>query len=111
MKPKREDPAVTALQIEPRRMLIANQDERMLITRVILPRLGVLPFALTMLIGNILSISALQWLLMPQWNRILAFWLQPAALIDRRSNFVGTLVVLGAILGMLVVFLALGLHI
>jgi len=83
----------------------------MLITLGIMPRMGALPFALTMLIGNILSVAALQWILMPQWNRMLGFWLQPAALIDRRSNLVGTLVVVGAILGMLILFVALGLHV
>jgi len=82
-----------------------------LITLVIVPRLSVLPFALTMLIGNILSVAALQWFLMPQLNRVLGFWLQPAALVDRRSNRVGTFGVLGAILGMLVLFLALALHV
>jgi hypothetical protein len=49
----------------------------------------------------------LQWILMPRWNRLLAFWLKPAAMIDRRNNFLGTLGVTGAILGMLGLFLAL----
>jgi antibiotic biosynthesis monooxygenase (ABM) superfamily enzyme len=83
----------------------------MVITLVILPPFGIWPFALTMLVGNILSVSALQWVLMPQLNRILGFWLQPAALVDRRSNLVGSAIVLGATLVMLLLFLALGLHV
>jgi hypothetical protein len=80
----------------------------MLITFVIVPRLSGLPFALSMLIGNILSVSALQWIVMPRLNRILKFWLKPPALIERRSHLVGTLAVLGAILGMLLLFLVFG---
>ena len=80
----------------------------MLITLVIVPRLGVLPFSLTMLIGNVISVVALQWLLMPPLNRILDFWLKPAVLIGGRGNLVGTLGVLGAILGLLALFLAAG---
>jgi antibiotic biosynthesis monooxygenase (ABM) superfamily enzyme len=80
----------------------------MVIALAIMPRLSGLPFALTMLIGNVLSVSALQWMLMPRLNRILGFWLKPAALIERRNHIIGTLGVLGAILGMLVLFLAFG---
>jgi uncharacterized protein len=87
-------------------VLLALYPTVMLITLLIMPRLGGLPFALSMLIGNILSVSALQWILMPRLNRILGFWLKPAALIERRSHLVGTLAVLGAILGMLLMFLS-----
>ncbi len=83
----------------------------MLITLLVTPWLSALPFALSMLIGNLLSVSALQWFLMPRLNRLLSFWLKPAAVIDQRSNVVGTAVVLGALLATLVLFVALGLHV
>jgi antibiotic biosynthesis monooxygenase (ABM) superfamily enzyme len=82
----------------------------MLITVGISPRLHALPFAISMLVGNALSVSALQWGLMPLWNRLLAFWLKPTELISRGSNLAGTVGVIGAIAGMLALFIALGLH-
>jgi uncharacterized protein len=82
----------------------------MLITVAISPRLNALPFAISMLVGNALSVTALQWGLMPLWNRVLGFWLKPAGTISRRSNLAGIAVVVAAIVGMLVLFIALGLH-
>src|SRR4051794_16002778 len=40
----------------------------MLITFLIMPLMGGLPFAFKMLVGNVLSVSVLQWALMPLWN-------------------------------------------
>jgi uncharacterized protein len=82
----------------------------MLITVAIMPRLDALPFSTRMLVGNVLSVSILQWALMPLWNRLLGFWLKPPGLISRRSDLAGSLGVVGAIVAMLVLFLALGLH-
>jgi antibiotic biosynthesis monooxygenase (ABM) superfamily enzyme len=92
-------------------VLLALYPTVMLITLLVTPWLSALPFALSMLIGNLLGVSALQWFLMPRLNRLLSFWLKPMAVIDRRSNLVGTFVVLASILGMLVLFLTLGLHV
>jgi antibiotic biosynthesis monooxygenase (ABM) superfamily enzyme len=89
-------------------VLLALYPTVMVIAIAIMPRLSGLPFALTMLVGNVLSVSALQWVLMPRLNRILDFWLKPAALIERRYQIIGTLGVLGAILGLLGLFLAFG---
>ena len=76
----------------------------MLISLVIMPSLSRLPLAVNMLIGSMISVSALHWILMPRLNRGLAFRLKPAALIDRRSNLVGTLIVAGKILCMVLMF-------
>jgi antibiotic biosynthesis monooxygenase (ABM) superfamily enzyme len=89
-------------------VLLALYPTVMMITLVIVPRLKGLPPALSMLIGNVLSVSILQWILMPPLNRLLAPWLKPATLIERRSHVVGTLAVIGAILGLFLLFLAFG---
>lgn len=80
----------------------------MLISLLIMPWLHRLPPAASMLIGNLISVAALQWILMPRLNRRLAFWLKPAALIDRRSNLLGALFVVGTILFTSVLFIVLG---
>jgi uncharacterized protein len=89
-------------------VLLALYPTVMLISLVIMPWLGRLPLAASMLIGNMISVSALQGILMPRLNRRLAFWLKPAALIDRRSNLLGVLFVVGTILFTLVLFIVLG---
>ncbi len=92
-------------------VILALYPTVILITLVVMPWLRALPFALSMLIGNILSVTALQWILMPRLNRLLSFWLKPAAVIDRRSNVVGTVAVVAAILGTTLLFLTLRLHV
>jgi antibiotic biosynthesis monooxygenase (ABM) superfamily enzyme len=86
-------------------VLLALYPTVMLISLVVMPWLSRLPFAASMLIGNALSVSALQWILMPPLNRGLAFWLKPATLIDRRSNLVGTLIVVSTIVCTLLLFI------
>ncbi|MFE1174866.1 antibiotic biosynthesis monooxygenase [Streptomyces sp. NPDC058773] len=44
-------------------------------------------------LSNVLSVSALTWLLMPTVNRLLAFWLVPARARTRRVQILGTAVV------------------
>ncbi len=82
----------------------------MLITVAILPWLRSLPFPLALLVGNVLSVSMLQWVLMPRWNRWLGFWLQPTEQISPRDNLKGTVLIVGAIGAMLLFFWALGLR-
>ncbi|MFI9722750.1 antibiotic biosynthesis monooxygenase [Streptomyces sp. NPDC052396] len=63
-----------------------------------LTRLGV-PGYLGLFIGNVLSVSALTWLLMPLVNRALAFWLVPGRARGRRVHVAGAaVVVLGYLL-------------
>src|SRR4051812_44151137 len=45
-----------------------------------------------------ISVSALQWILMPRLSRRLAFWPKPSVLIDRCSDLPGVLFVVGTIL-------------
>jgi uncharacterized protein len=78
----------------------------MLVSLFISPRLGFLPLAFTVLLTNALVVSALQWILMPGCNRLLAFWLKPTTQMDRRSDLVGSLAVIGLILASLGLFLA-----
>ncbi|MFG2096830.1 antibiotic biosynthesis monooxygenase [Streptomyces sp. NPDC048612] len=44
-------------------------------------------------LSNVLSVSALTWLLMPTVNRLLAFWLVPARVRTRRTQVLGTALV------------------
>ncbi|MFE0375326.1 antibiotic biosynthesis monooxygenase [Streptomyces inhibens] len=59
---------------------------------------------LGLFIGNILSVSALTWLLMPLVNRGLAFWLVPGRAIGRRVQVMGAAVVVLGYLVSLAVF-------
>ncbi|MEU9497185.1 antibiotic biosynthesis monooxygenase [Streptomyces sp. NPDC048196] len=47
------------------------------------------PLYLAMFLSNILSVSALTWLLMPLVNRGLGFWLAPGRTLGRRSQLAG----------------------
>ena len=49
----------------------------MLLTHALNPLLKSLPFSAQMLIGNIASVSFLQWIAMPLLTRRLSFWLRP----------------------------------
>ncbi|HWM35905.1 MAG TPA: antibiotic biosynthesis monooxygenase [Streptomyces sp.] len=62
------------------------------------------PAYLGLFIANILSVSALTWLLMPLVNRALAFWLQPSRARTRRVHIAGVAVVVLCYLIFLVVF-------
>lgn len=52
------------------------------------------PAHLALFVGNVLSVAALTWLLMPLVNRAFARWLQPKGAVPFRTNVVGTLMVL-----------------
>ncbi len=47
----------------------------MLLGRFLSPWLASLPLAVSMFIGNVVSVALLTWLLMPGANRALGFWL------------------------------------
>lgn len=58
-------------------VLFALYPTVMLLTYYFNPLFGNIDFPLLMLIGNAASVSVLTWLLMPQVNRFLGFWLYP----------------------------------
>ncbi|MFI1436602.1 antibiotic biosynthesis monooxygenase [Streptomyces lydicus] len=62
------------------------------------------PAYLGLFLSNVLSVSALTWLLMPLVNKALAFWLVPAPGRGRRVHVVGAVMVLLGYLLCLAVF-------
>ncbi|MFF4407193.1 antibiotic biosynthesis monooxygenase [Streptomyces sp. NPDC001404] len=62
------------------------------------------PGYIGLFIGNMLSVSALTWLLMPLVNKALAFWLVPARACGRRVDLVGAAVVVLCYLVTIAVF-------
>lgn len=75
----------------------------MLLTLVISPHLSWLGLALSMLIGNALSVSILQWAVMPRLNAWLAPWLQANTDKEKAlsiSGLVLILLLLGALGGL-----------
>lgn len=63
-----------------------------------------IPGYAALFIGNVLSVSALTWLLMPLVNRALAFWLVPSRARSVRVHAVGAVAVLLCYLLFIVVF-------
>ncbi|MFC5063253.1 antibiotic biosynthesis monooxygenase [Actinomycetospora atypica] len=63
------------------------------------------PLWASLLVGNVLSVSALTWLVMPVVTRVLAFWLEPPAGARRpRTDVVGTVASLLFLTGAAAVF-------
>lgn len=50
------------------------------------------PLWASLLVGNILSVSVLTWVVMPNVTRFLAFWLEPGANASRRNDVIGAVV-------------------
>ena len=63
-----------------------------------------LGLAASMLIGNALSVAALQWAVMPLLNRVVAPWLAANAAQQRLFSTAGTIAVLGLLAGLTVLF-------
>ncbi|CAM2877086.1 antibiotic biosynthesis monooxygenase [Prescottella defluvii] len=53
------------------------------------------PLWLSLLIGNIASVSLLTWVVMPIVTRALRFWLEPGTVTDRRVDTLGVVVSVG----------------
>jgi antibiotic biosynthesis monooxygenase (ABM) superfamily enzyme len=68
-------------------------------------RLG---FAGSMLIGNLLSVSILQWLVMPRLTKVLAPWLQANAPQQKALSIGGCVGILVVMLGLVFLFQMLG---
>ncbi|MGI5531366.1 antibiotic biosynthesis monooxygenase [Streptomyces syringium] len=62
------------------------------------------PGHIALFIGNVLSVSALTWLLMPLVNKVFAFWLVPARARSRRVHVAGAAVVMLCYLLFIVIF-------
>jgi len=62
------------------------------------------PLWASLLLGNILSVSVLTWVVMPNVTRFLQFWLEPGANASRRNDVIGLVVSVGFITVAAVVF-------
>jgi antibiotic biosynthesis monooxygenase (ABM) superfamily enzyme len=62
------------------------------------------PLWASLLVGNILSVSALTWLVMPNVTRLLRFWLEPGPNASRRTDMTGLVVSVGFLTLAAVVF-------
>lgn len=71
----------------------------MFLTWVVGPWTNGLGLAVAMLIGNALSVSLLQWLVMPVLNRVVSPWLTAEPQLNQR-NIVGTVLVLATLAAM-----------
>ncbi len=69
-------------------VLLALYPTVMLLTMYLSPQLDALPLAVSMFIGNVVSVALLTWPLMPAANRVLGPWLKPRT---RSATVVGTL--------------------
>lgn len=76
----------------------------MLWTLYVAPHLASLPFAASMLIGNIASVSILQWILMPLVTRGLSFWLQPTRNVGLMMSIAGFVGIAALLAGMVWIF-------
>jgi len=76
----------------------------MLLTLVVSPRTVDLGTAFAVLLGNVLSVAALQWAVMPLLNRALAPWLAAHGRDGRVVSVVGAALIVAALLGMAVLF-------
>lgn len=72
------------------------------------PYLAKIGFALSMLIGNFLSVSILQWVVSPPLNKVLQPWLAANSEKDRAYSIGGTVVILLVMAGLVVLFNLLG---
>lgn len=76
----------------------------MLLTLFPGPFIQPLGLAVSMLIGNALSVSLLQWVVMPVLNALSASWMAAKGESKRTRNTVGTLVILIVLIGLTLCF-------
>ncbi len=80
----------------------------MLLTYWLNPFLEALPFPARMLIGNIVSVSVLQWVAMPLLTRRLSFWLRPTKAAGLGITLAGLAGILAGLVLMLRLFISVG---
>jgi antibiotic biosynthesis monooxygenase (ABM) superfamily enzyme len=76
-----------------------------ILDRFLSPRLTSLPVAVSIFVGNVVSVALLTWLLMPGANRAFDFWLRSPG---RRDEIRGVVLVLAGYAVAIAVFLLLG---
>jgi antibiotic biosynthesis monooxygenase (ABM) superfamily enzyme len=76
-----------------------------ILDRFLSPRLTSLPVAVSIFVGNVVSVALLTWLLMPGANRAFDFWLRSPG---RRDEIRGVVLVLAGYAMAIAVFLLLG---
>jgi antibiotic biosynthesis monooxygenase (ABM) superfamily enzyme len=79
----------------------------MLLTHFLSPSLASLPLALSMFIGNLVSVALLTWLLMPLANRVFGFWLNPTGRRGPLVELRGITVIVAGYALAIAIFLAL----
>ena len=79
----------------------------MLLTNFLSPSLASLPLAVSMFIGNLVSVALLTWLLMPLANRAFGFWLNPTGARGRLVELRGIAVIVAGYALAIAIFLAL----
>ncbi len=84
-------------------VLLALYPAVMLLTLWLSPRLEFLPLAANIFIGNVVSVAALQWLLMPATTRMLGPWLEPRR---KSATWWGTVALVGVYAVMVAGFVA-----
>ena len=80
----------------------------MLLTKWVSPALASLPFAVVMLLSNMISVAMLQWLFMPVVTRALGFWLQPSRSIGIGRTVAGFVGIAAALAAMTWAFVRFG---
>jgi antibiotic biosynthesis monooxygenase (ABM) superfamily enzyme len=85
-------------------VLVALYPVVMLLALIVSPRTVDLGTAFAMLLGNVISVAALQWAVMPALNRALAPWIQAHGRDGRLTSVVGAAGIVAAVLGMAVLF-------
>jgi hypothetical protein len=80
----------------------------MLLERFLSPRLVSLPLAVSMFIGNLVSVALLTWILMPRANRAFGFWLTPTEARGRLVELRGIAVIVAGYALAIAIFLAFG---
>lgn len=78
-----------------------------LVNNVMMPFLKWLPFEVQLLIGNLTTVSMLQWLIMPVFCKWFSWWHKPARGASKNTDAKGAAIVIGITLVMTVVFTAL----
>jgi antibiotic biosynthesis monooxygenase (ABM) superfamily enzyme len=76
----------------------------MILTILVGPYTAALGLALSMLIGNALSVCILQWLVMPILTRLLAPWLNATAPGPKSASFFGPLAIPLVLMALVVLF-------
>jgi antibiotic biosynthesis monooxygenase (ABM) superfamily enzyme len=76
----------------------------MLLSIFVVPHISTMGLAFSMLIGNAISVTVLQWLLMPALTRLLGPWLEPKAGRRHALSIGGLVAIVLLLVGMTAIF-------